>query len=443
MDAELRYLESLQGSGIRPGLSRMRRVLAAAGHPERRYPAIIVAGTNGKGSTAATLASILVASGYRTGLYTSPHLVSIRERWQIDGVPVSPAVLRKAIRRLRSLVPLVGFTPTYFEALTLLAFLSFEEEGCELAVLEVGMGGRLDATNVVHPLASVITPVGLDHTEWLGHTIRAIAREKAGVIHAGSVAVTSNDDADALAPIAARAAAVGTPLHILGDEIEIGRPKLSADGLAFRLTTPEGRYAITTPLAGAHQASNVALAVRAAELVASALPRIRRATILSGVAATRWRGRLERFEIEGREVWVDGGHNAHAFRRIAPFVERFVPRPRTLVFGVLREKEVEEMAALMLPLFDRVILTEPGSERALAADDLRARLEGRFDVPVRVASNPRRALRAALDGEGSVFVCGSLYLAGTAIELLDGMMEPGSARRGARDGRPRRPARKK
>lgn len=409
----------------------MRRVLAAAGHPERRYPAIIVAGTNGKGSTAATLASILLASGYRTGLYTSPHLVSIRERWQIGGAMVSPAALRKAIRRLRSLVPVVGFTPTYFEALTLIAFFVFEEEACELAVLEVGMGGRLDATNVVHPLASVITPVGLDHTEWLGRTIRAIAREKAGVIHGGSVAVTSNDDADALAPIAARAAAVDTPLHILADEVAIGRTKLEADGLAFRLTTPERSYSIRTPLAGAHQASNVALAVRAAELVAPALPRIRPAAILSGVAATRWRGRLERFEIEGREVWVDGGHNAHAFRRIAPFVERFVARPRTLVFGVLREKEVEEMAELMLPLFDRVIVTEPGSERALSAADLRARVAGRFAVPVSVASNPRRALRAALDGEGSVFVCGSLYLAGSAIEMLDGMKGAGGEGRGA------------
>src|SRR6185369_9157104 len=175
----LLYLDSLQASGIRPGLGRIRAMLRSLHHPERAYPAIIIAGTNGKGSTSATLASILQQSGYRTGLYTSPHLVDIRERWSIDGAMIEPALLERSVELLREAAERVSITPTYFEALTIVAFIAFQLAGCEIAVLEVGMGGRLDATNVVRPLAALITPIGFDHMEFLGNTIAKIAMEKA------------------------------------------------------------------------------------------------------------------------------------------------------------------------------------------------------------------------------------------------------------------------
>jgi dihydrofolate synthase / folylpolyglutamate synthase len=178
----LEWLDSLQGSGIRPGLTRMRAMLRALGDPHRRYPSIIVAGTNGKGSTAATIASILHVSGYRTGIYTSPHLVSIFERWTIDGEPISESSLVTAIEAMHEAADRIGILPTYFEALTIIAFIVFANAGCEIVVLEVGMGGRLDATNVVRPLASVITPIGFDHMEYLGTTLRQIAGERGSFI---------------------------------------------------------------------------------------------------------------------------------------------------------------------------------------------------------------------------------------------------------------------
>lgn len=424
---ELAYLDSLQGSGIRPGLGRMRAFLRAAGNPHRKVPSILVAGTNGKGSTAATLASILHAAGYRVALYSSPHLVSIRERWMIDGAPVAAAPLRAAIRRLRAIDREVGVAPTYFEALTLVAFLLFEELAPDVAVLEVGMGGRLDATNVVRPLAALITPIGLDHTEWLGATIPKIAREKAGIIHRGSIAVTSADDRDAVAVLAARAASVGTRLRRLDRDVAIDRLRATARGTSFRYRRGEVALRLRSPLAGEHQARNVALAARAAELLGHAFPRVDARAIEEGVAATRWRGRLERFAVGDAEVWVDGGHNPHALRHVAAFVERHVPRPRALVFGVLREKDYEEMAGILFPLFDAVIVTEPDSDRAVPARSAKERLAGRFPR-LRTIRKPRAAIRAAIATSRAVLVCGSLYLAGAAIAYLDA--------RAARDRRP-------
>lgn len=421
MNAELRYLESLQGSGIRPGLERMRTFLRAAGNPERSAAAILIAGTNGKGSTAATLASILTSAGYRTGLYTSPHLVTIRERWRLDREDAPMPELRSSIRELQRLHAATKTAPTYFEALTILAFLLFRASEREVSVLEVGMGGRLDATNVVRPLASVITPIDFDHTEWLGSSLRAIAREKAGIIHRGSIAVVSEQKPEALETIARRATRAGAPLHRLPREVRLTRLHTERAGVSFTFETDEETFRLRSPLSGEHQVENVALAARTAQLLSRSLGRITPVSIVSGVETTRWRGRLERFELgEGRTVWVDGAHNPHAIRTIAPWVDRHVPRPRTLVFGVLREKNLDEMAAAIVPLFDEVIVTEPDSERAIDARAAAARIESlRGGRRVRAIGDPRRALRAAIEQSPHVVVCGSLYLAGEAIALLD------------------------
>jgi dihydrofolate synthase / folylpolyglutamate synthase len=436
VNAELRYLESLLASGIRPGLGRMRSFLAAAGRPERAVPALLIAGTNGKGSTAATLESICRAAGYRTGLYTSPHLVTIRERWQLDGEPVEMRKLRTAIARLREAESQIEITPTYFEALTLVAFILFEQTGREIAILEVGMGGRLDATNVVRPLASVIASIGLDHTEWLGKTVRKIAREKAGIIHRGSIAVTSTRDRAALEVIEKRARRLAVPFHPIHRECRISRVVADERGVAFTLESPQGRLRLESPLAGRHQIENVALAARTAQLVRPRLPRIDREAIARGVSATRWRGRLERLDIGDSAVWVDGAHNLQAAERVAAFVRETLPHPRTLVFGVLRDKQYEAIADLLFPLFDRIILTEPDSERALRAPEALAQLAPRFDVPMESEPQPRRALEKAIrDGE-TVLVCGSLYLAGEALARLDRLViSPGRGRPSPRSGR--------
>ena len=400
MHPALEWLDSLQGSGIRPGLTRMRAMLRALGDPHRRYPSIIVAGTNGKGSTAATIASILHVSGYRTGIYTSPHLVSIFERWTIDGEPISESSLVTAIEAMHEAADRIGILPTYFEALTIIAFIVFANAGCEIVVLEVGMGGRLDATNVVRPLASVITPIGFDHMEYLGTTLRQIAGEKAGVIHRGAIVLTSNRDAVVLDVLRRRAAKFNN--H-------------------FEVVVPDRN--VTSPLAGDFQRENAALAMRTAERLMPKLPRITKDKIAEGVRKTRWRGRLERLVVEGKEVWVDGCHNAHAARVIAPFIARNIAEPRTLVFGIMSDKDVHEVASLLLPLFNRVITTEPFAPRSAKATDL-ARLASDLGIRSEPVPEPEAGIRRALDvAEGPIVVAGSLYLAGAAIAFLVALRE--------------------
>ena len=425
----LDWLDSLQGSGIRPGLGRMRALLKALGNPHRTYPSIIVAGTNGKGSTSAMLASILDAAGHRTGHYTSPHLVDLRERWMIGGERIDPALLDACIVDLRAAGERIGIAPTYFEALTVIAFDAFARAQCDMAVLEVGMGGRLDATNVVQPIAAVITPVGMDHMEYLGTTLRRIAGEKAGVIHRGATVLTSNEDPVVLDVIRKRAAKFGSLVIEVTEEHD-------------------------TPLAGAFQRRNAALAVRTARELG-----VREAAIEEGVRNTRWRGRLEHLRVRGKDVWIDGGHNAHAIAATAPFFDARVPRPRLLVFGIMSDKDVGDVTRALFPLFDRVIATEPYPPRSMKAEDLlrispspgasrhplpasgargdtagspspRVRGEGgrRPDEgpPITLAiPEPDAAFQAALDApEQAIVVTGSLYLAGAAIAFFDKIAEP-------------------
>jgi dihydrofolate synthase/folylpolyglutamate synthase len=414
-----RWLDSLQGSGIRPGLARVRAILRAAGSPHRAYPTVIVAGTNGKGSTSATIASILRSAGLLTGLYTSPHLVDIRERWRIGDRDVSAGELLNAIGELFVAAKRSAIEPTYFEALTVLAFIIFRDAKCDVVVLEVGMGGRLDATNVTRPLAALITPVAMDHQEFLGNTIRKIAAEKAGVIHRGCAAATSVREPRSLGVIRGRAEKVGVALAETARECRVSAVTQDAGGLAFRLVTPAGRYELRTPLAGAHQCDNVALAVRGAELLRASFPSITRKAIVDGVAKTAWRGRLERFDLAHGPVWVDGGHNEDAIRAIVPFVEERIPLPRCLVFGIMRDKEWDPVARLLFPLFDRIILTKPDKARGCDPRHL-AKLATLDRRRVTIRVRPEDAVALAIDEcWPATLVCGSLYLAGTAIALLD------------------------
>ncbi len=364
----------------------MRALLRALRNPERAYRSIIVAGTNGKGSTSATLASILNAAGYRTALYTSPHLVDIRERWMIGGAMIEPELLDRSIELLRAASERASITPTYFEALTLIAFIAFAEAKCEIAVLEVGMGGRLDATNVVRPIAALITPIGFDHTEYLGTTLRKIAAEKAGVIHRGSIVLTSNDDPVVLGVLRKRTEKFGNAFHVV------------TDGHA-------------TPLRGAFQERNVGLAVCAARELGVAEEAIER-----GVAATEWRGRLEHTTLAEKEIWVDGCHNAHAAEAIAPFIAKHVAPPRLLVFGIMSDKNVQQVTATLFPLFDAIITTEPYPPRSMPAEQLARLAKGNAVAE----PDPQRALgRALVSPQRSIVVAGSLYLAGAAIEFLE------------------------
>jgi dihydrofolate synthase/folylpolyglutamate synthase len=257
------------------------------------------------------------------------------------------------------------------------------------------MGGRLDATNVIRPLAALITPIGLDHQEFLGNTIRKIAAEKAGVIHRGAIVLTSNDDPVVLEVLRRRAAKFENAFH--------------------HVTEPH-----ETPLAGDFQRRNVGLAVRAARELRAILPKITASSIERGVAATRWRGRLECVERGGKQIWIDGGHNPHAAAAIAPFIKSHVPVPRLLVFGIMADKDVAAVTSALFPLFDAIITTEPYPPRSEAA----ARLAAITAQKTVAEPEPREALaRAMASGYDAIVVAGSLYLAGAAIEFFDAQRE--------------------
>jgi dihydrofolate synthase/folylpolyglutamate synthase len=255
------------------------------------------------------------------------------------------------------------------------------------------MGGRLDATNVVRPLAAVITPIGFDHMEFLGNTLVKIAGEKAGIIHRGAVVLTSNDDARVLGVLRRRAEKFGNRFLVVDGEHD-------------------------TPLRGAFQRRNAALAVRTAEELAARFPSITAASIARGVAETRWRGRLERLDVGGKEIWVDGFHNAHALAAVAPFLAQ-LPRPRLVVFGIMSDKDVHDVARELFPMFDAAITTEPYPPRSMSAASL-AELAHTLGVPAAAEPEPRAALaRALASAEPTIVVGGSLYLAGEAIAFLD------------------------
>lgn len=404
----VQYLYSL-GNEIKTaklGLERIRELMAALGNPERSFKSVHVAGTNGKGSTCAMIESALRASGRRTGLYTSPHLIAPTERIRIDGRDVDEREFAEAFQHVHDVaMRALDEHPTYFETVTAMAFHLFRERGVEWTVVEVGLGGRLDATNVVAPELCVITPVDFDHEAWLGSSLTAIAGEKAGILKPGVPAVVSNQWPEADARIREVAAAVGAPLvePIAPTDVEV-----DANGCRFVL----GDLRIECPLAGEHQVENAATAVRA--LLALGLDA---AVIERGVGTAAWPGRLERV---GRrpDVILDGAHNPAGVRALAAYIRRFFAGRRVwLVYGAMRDKSIEEIGDLLAPVAHQIILTAPDSPRALRPEAL-APL---FDHPrVRIAADLAAALDLTRDADpdDAIFITGSLFLVGEARKLL-------------------------
>jgi len=420
-------------------LAEIGVLLADMGNPQKAFASVLIAGTNGKGSTASTLASILRASGVRTGLYTSPHLERPNERIRVGGEEISDADFAAhyfAVSEAADTLVAEGKltqTPSFFEILTAMAFRHFAQAGIEVAVLEVGMGGRLDATNIVDPLVSVITDISLDHTEWLGSTIGAIAREKAGILRQNGVLVTLPQHPEANQAIGE----VATELRVRGVNAAAYVPALgpAADegqGGAYRLQVRGQEIEIASPLAGAHQQRNVALAIATAvELAEHHGFRVSADTIAAGVHDTRWPGRLEVLRI-GDATWVlDVAHNpagAWALRAgLRPWLDREAAagRPVTLVFSCLRDKPVAEMAQILFPLFDHVVFAPIASPRATPMDELMAAAEATGTTASAGASVDAALQHAGAKGDGVVVVSGSVYLVGEARAILLGHRRAG------------------
>ena len=412
-------LESLGLRNVKLGLEAIDAVCQRLGRPERQILSVLVAGTNGKGSTAATLASIGTAAGLATGLYTSPHLIEVTERIRIgpDDIPAGEldATLAEvfAAADAASVVPL-----TYFEAMTAAAFLCFAGRRLDLAVLEVGLGGRLDATNVAPASISLVTSISLDHMADLGGTLASIAREKAGVFRSGRPALVRADSSEARQALERAARAVGCRLHDASEELRFADEETDLEGSRFRLETPRKAYALATPLPGEHQMHNAALAVRAAELLAEDGVRIDAGSIAAGVAAVRWPGRLERFRVRGKTILLDGCHNPEGAAALARFLGRSGVRG-ALVFGAMADKDIEEIGRVLFPRIGRVCFVAFSGGRAATPEELARRLGG-LAPGAATAGTLEGAVRKFLGDAQTetIIIAGSLYLVGEARALL-------------------------
>ena len=347
-------------------------------NPQREFQSVLIAGTNGKGSTSATLASILSVAGYHTGLYTSPHLVRVNERIRIDGDDISDDEFAAFYFRVddfaRKLVAegRLEWHPSFFETMTALVFLAFAEKGVQIAILEVGMGGRLDATNIVEPLVSVITDISLDHMDWLGSTISEIAREKAGILRQNGMLVTLPQHPEANQAIGEAALA----LNVRGVSAADYIPARGDERASYPLTVMGEEIVISSTLAGSHQQRNVALAIATAvELCNHHGYKLSAPQIAEGIRSTRWPGRLERFSKPGRaDVLLDVAHNPAGAWALRSALSRIDPQldALTLVFGCLKDKAIEEMAQILFPMFDQVVLTEVPSPRAASLEVMKS-----------------------------------------------------------------------
>jgi dihydrofolate synthase/folylpolyglutamate synthase len=418
------YLGRLEHFGIKLGLENITTLCAALGRPQERFPSVHVAGTNGKGSVSAMLAEALRRRGFRTGLYTSPHLARVEERVRVAGAAIAPKRFRELVARLKAAIDglmaegRLVYHPTYFEVLTALAFLHFAERKVDVAVLEVGMGGRFDATNVVRPLVSVITTIGKDHEKHLGSTLRQIAFEKAGIIKPGVPVVCGVRGGAALREIRRVARERQAPLVEAfgpGRELEV-RP--SGRRFRFAYTGERGLYAFTPGLAGRHQGANAAVAIAAAEVLSRTWRPLDKRTVLAAVRGTRWEGRLE--TVSRRPLVVlDGAHNVEGVTALAAHIRESIRRPVVLVFAAMHDKDLRAMTRLLFPLCETVVLTRVPYKRSATPEELLAAAPP-FAGRVVLEPDTRRAVRLALEasrGRVPVVIAGSLFLIGEVKRL--------------------------
>ncbi|HUR37677.1 MAG TPA: folylpolyglutamate synthase/dihydrofolate synthase family protein [Terriglobales bacterium] len=428
--------------------NEMRILMESLGNPQRRFQSVLIAGTNGKGSTAATLASIAEAAGYRTALYTSPHLLKVNERICVDGEAISDAEFTEIFVRVddagRKLVAegKLPQHPSFFEMLTAMAFEYFASRSVELAVLEVGMGGRLDATNIVDPCISVITDIAFDHQKFLGETITEIAREKAGIMRKDSILVTLPQHPEANDVIGKAAMELGTRAVSAVPYV----PNVSPGAAKYDNLRPtaahiqnflRSRYflevmgeevLLESPLIGRHQLRNVALAIAAAEQLNECGFTITAQNVATGVRDTKWPGRFQLLQatVARPDVVLDVAHNpAGAWALRSSLSEHFDGRPITMIFGAMRDKAIGEMAEILFPIADHVIVTRAGAERAATPEEIAQAASRMFKDPTTEGLESAVSVRAAIEKaitksakNAVIVITGSIYVVGEALAVL-------------------------
>ena len=390
----LGWLFQSQRFGIKLGLENSRRLFEALGVPAPNERILHVAGTNGKGSVCALLDSICRAAGYRTALFTSPHLVTFRERIQIDGTMISEAEVARGLTKIRKVVMDWEPHPTFFEMTTALALDHFRNQKADIVILETGLGGRLDATNATEPVVSILTPIDYDHQKWLGETLTEIATEKAGIIKPNIPVVSALQPEEAMAVIRERATACSAPLDFVRQ--------------------PFDRFPIALP--GTHQKQNAALALSALHTAGIAVDD---ASIARGLSTVEWPARFQRWDTR---TIIDGAHNPAGARILTEtWRETFGDRRATIILAVLNDKDVAGICRALRPIAQRFLLPSIRSVRALPADELRLTIVDQFpDVPMAVHSNLAAAWDEARQDPAPILICGSLHFAGEALAFLRG-----------------------
>ena len=407
-------LFALEQIGIKLGLEQIRGLVAALDHPDHAFPSIVVAGTNGKGSVAAMVERGLRAAGYHTGRYTSPHLVRLEERFAIDGEPISAETLNAAAVRVLRAGTHLPAPPSFFEATTALALDVFREAQVDVAVLEVGLGGRLDATNVVSPIAVAITSIDFDHEQYLGTSLEAIAAEKAGVIKPGCTVVLSDNPPAVVGVVAERCRAVSATLVRARDGVDVQTSPVEGR-LTMLVTTPVRHYApMTLGLRGAHQATNALTAIRLMEQFTPGGPlHVPEDAIRTGIQDVVWPGRLELVRHGETEVLIDGAHNPAGAQALAEYVRQTYGRRLPMVVGVMRDKKIDDVLARLAPAASQFFFTSPDTPRAATPEELvAAAARAAALVPAEAVRDPLEGVRLAAAHGRPVVVAGSLYLAG-------------------------------
>jgi dihydrofolate synthase/folylpolyglutamate synthase len=429
-DAAVRYLLSLgrelaaptQAAAAKFDLENITVLAERLGRPDRAYPSAHIAGTNGKGSTAAFLESILRNAGFRTGLNTSPHLEKINERICVNGEEISDQAFAEIFARIQVLIEellaagKLRAHPTYFECVTAMAFEYFARERVEFSVFEVGLGGRLDATNILSPVVTIITRIDFDHENFLGHSLKEIAGEKAGILKPGVPVVITEQHPEAREVIVARARSLGCPVVEAAQLFRVERESMQNGCVHARvIEVASGTiFEIVPSLPGRFQLQNALNALAAARLLHDRSFQIPDDAIRSGIANTVWPGRLEKFQ-SAPDIYLDGAHNPGAARELAHFLKQnFSGRKIWLIYAALRDKAVDEVAGLLFPPTAEVIFTSPRTSRAVSAEQL-AEIAGHHAARFSVIPDAERAFEHALAEaapEDAIFITGSLYLVG-------------------------------
>ncbi|MDA8240394.1 MAG: bifunctional folylpolyglutamate synthase/dihydrofolate synthase [Nitrospiraceae bacterium] len=416
------YLYGLQQHGMKFGLDNIRTLMSIFGNPHHAFRSVHVAGTNGKGSTSAMIESILRTSGVRTGLFTSPHLLSFTERIRINGEETGEDEVIALAEEVKTAAGKIeDFSPTFFEVVTAMAFLHFRNKGVEWAVVETGLGGRLDATNVIVPEVSVITRIGLDHCDFLGRTLCEVAKEKAGIIKEGIPVVSADHEAEAIKVVSAKSAEKHSALYTFGKEFTAGLVAESFGGITLNYSGDRDYRDLCVALPGSYQMVNASLALKTVEVISSKFPGLR-FDIVKGLTCVRWPGRLELVR-DDPPVLIDGAHNPQASLALSDHLKKIVLaryRRIILVIGAMGDKDIEGILGPLLPLAAEILFAAPAYGRAASPDRLAA-AAAKMGYPSIVAQSVAEAIVKAeeLRQPGDlVLITGSFYTIGEAKEFL-------------------------